>query len=314
MPAGVGSVFKFPEKSCTSLFAKWFKNLKVPLSLRKALNMSISVVKGNGERAIFSPNKLKQALESSGVDAKEQQRITELVTRRLYDGIPTSKIYKMAFSLLKKESHKMAGRYKLKNAIRELGPTGFPFEKLVGKIFESRGYQVETGVFVKGKCVQHEVDVVASKPGEMLMMECKFHSDYAANSGVKVPLYINSRFLDVKASWEQEYGKNIRYQGGVVTNTRFSTDAVQYGTCAGMMVVSWDYPADNGLKYWIDKLGLHPITSLISLTKAQKQTLLGKGIVLCSELEKNRELLRDLQITERKINKILREAQNLIAE
>lgn len=220
----------------------------------------------------------------------------------------------MAFDLLKKESHKMAGRYKLKNAIRELGPTGFPFEKLVGKIFENRGYEVKTGVIVQGKCVKHEVDVVARKPGEMLMIECKFHSDYNANSGVQVPLYINSRFLDVKATWEQKYGKNIRYRGGVITNTRFSGDAVQYGTCVGMMVMSWDFPAGNGLKYWIDKIGLHPITSLVSLTKAQKQLLLGKGIVLCSELEQNRDLLLEIKISERQIKKILREAQNLMEE
>jgi len=276
--------------------------------------MNISVVKGNGERAAFNPKKLKQALQSSGADSEKQDRITELVTRQLYDGISTAKIYKMAFDLLKKESFKMAGRYKLKNAIREMGPTGFPFEKLVGKIFESRGYKVETGIIVQGKCVKHEVDVVASKPGEMLMIECKFHSDYAANSGVQVPLYIHSRFLDVKASWEKQYGKDIRYQGGVITNTRFSNDAVQYGTCAGMLVISWDFPAGNGLKDWIDKTGLHPVTSLISLTKAQKQVLLEKGIVLCRELEKNRELLREIQINEGQIDKILREAQNLVKE
>ncbi len=282
--------------------------------MRKALYMNISVVKGNGERVVFNPEKLKQALQSSGVGYEEQQRITEKVIRRLYDGISTRQIYKMAFDLLKKESFKMAGRYKLKNAIMELGPTGFPFEKLVGKIFEDRGYTVETGVTVHGKCVQHEVDVVARKPGEMLMIECKFHIDNTTNSSVQVPLYIHSRFLDVKAAWEQQYGEHIRYRGGVVTNTRFSDDAMQYGTCAGLMVISWDFPTGNGLKYWIDKTGLHPITSLISLNRAQKQLLLGKGIVVCGELEKHRDLLREMQISEQQIDKILLEAQNLVED
>ncbi len=276
--------------------------------------MNISVVKGNGERVIFNPKKLEQALRSSGAGSEEQKKITEQVTRRLYDGISTRQIYKMAFDLLKKESYKIAGRYKLKNAIMELGPTGFPFERLVGKIFENRGYTVETGVIVQGKCVQHEVDVVARKPGEMLMIECKFHSDNTAKSSVQVPLYIHSRFLDVKAAWQQQYGENIRYRGGVVTNTRFSDDAVQYGTCAGLMVISWDFPTGNGLKYWIDKTGLHPITSLISLTRAQKQVLLEKGIVVCNELHKHRDLLLEMKISERQTNKILREAQNLVEE
>ena len=276
--------------------------------------MNVTVIKGNGERVLFDPEKLKQALMSAGAGIHEQQKITEQVSRRIYDGISTWQIYQMAFGLLKKESHKMAGRFRLKNAIRELGPTGFPFEKLVGSIFEKRGYSVETGVIVQGKCVQHEVDVVARKPGEMLMIECKFHSDYLANSGVQVPLYIHSRFLDVKAAWEAQYGKNIQYRGGVVTNTRFSDDAIAYGTCAGILVLSWDFPAGKGLKYWIDKTGLHPITSLISLTKVQKQWLLGKSIVLCSELPDNRSLLQEMEIPEKQRIRILQEAERLIQE
>ena len=276
--------------------------------------MDITVVKGNGERVPFDPEKLKQALQSAGAGRDEQERITSRVIRKLYNGIPTSRIYTMAFDLLKKESHKMAGRYKLKSAIMELGPTGFPFEKFVGRLFESKGYTVETGVIVQGKCVQHEVDVVASKPGEMIMMECKFHSDSTGKSSVQVPLYIQSRFLDVKAAWQKQYGETIRYRGGVVTNTRFSDDAVQYGACAGLLMISWDHPADFGLKYWIDQSGLHPVTSLINLTKAQKQHLLEKDIVLCSELAENRHLLEEVRIPERQIDKILREAAILVEE
>jgi hypothetical protein len=220
----------------------------------------------------------------------------------------------MAFDLLKKESLKTAGRYRLKNAIMELGPTGFPFEVFVGKIFETMGYEVETGVIVQGKCIQHEVDVIARKPGEMIMVECKFHSDNRTKSGVQVPLYIHSRYLDVKAAWEEQCGKDIQYRGGVVCNTRFSEDAVNYAKCAGLILISWDYPEDTGLKYWIDKTGLHPLTSLISMTKAQKQKLLEKGIVLCSQVKENWQILREIGLTENQINKVIREAGNLISE
>jgi hypothetical protein len=274
--------------------------------------MNIRVTKGDGEKVKFNPEKLKKALESSGAGKAEQEKIVSLVIKNLYDGIPTGKIYRMAFDFLKKESQRVAGRYKLKNAIMELGPTGFPFERFVGKIFETMGYEVQTGVIVQGRCVTHEVDVIARKPNEMLMIECKFHSDSLSKSSVQVPLYINSRFQDVKATWEKEFGLDIRYQGGVVTNTRFSEDAEKYGTCTGLQMISWDYPIDNGLKSRIDKSGLHPVTSLISLTKAQKQRILEKGIVLCSELNDNRNLLKEIGIQERQINRILREAGNLI--
>lgn len=275
--------------------------------------MEIQVVKGNGERVLFDRQKLKKALAFSGAGEQEQERITRIVASKLYNGIPTKKVYQLAFDLLKRESHKMAGRYRLKNAIMELGPTGYPFEIFVGKILEKMGYQVETGVIVQGKCIQHEVDVVAKKQGEMIMIECKFHSGNQTKSGVQVPLYIQSRYLDVKSAWEEKYGKNLHYRGGVVTNTRFSEDAIKYASCAGLLIISWDYPEETGLKYFIDRSGLHPVTSLISLTKKEKQSLLEKGIVLCSELEQKRDILRQMGIKESQIRKIIREADNLIA-
>ncbi len=276
--------------------------------------MQIQVIKGNGEAAFFDTEKLKQALQNAGAGPSEQKMIATAIESKIYNGISTKEIYKMAFDLLKRESHKIAGRYRLKNAIMELGPTGFPFEKYVGKLFETMGYQVETGVIVQGKCVQHEVDVIARKPGEMLMIECKFHSDNQTKSSVQVPLYIQSRYLDVKAAWELQYGKDIKYRGGVVTNTRFRDDAEDYGKCAGLLVISWDYPADTSLKSLIDKTGLHPITSLISLTKKEKQFLLEKGVILCNQLNENKLLLLEIGLTENQIKKVIREAGNLIAD
>lgn len=276
--------------------------------------MDIQVVKGNGQKVLFDKEKLSQALRSSGASAEDQERVSRKVATRIYNGISTREIYQIAFDLLKQESQKTAGRYSLKNAIMEMGPTGFPFEIFVGKIFETMGYEVETGVIVRGKCIQHEVDVIARKPGEMLMVECKFHSDNFAKSGVQVPLYIQSRYLDVKSAWEEQYGKNISYRGGVVCNTRFSDDAMNYAKCAGLVMISWDYPADTGLKYWIDKTGLHPVTSLISLTTNEKQFLLNKGIVLCGQLEENKFLLKEAGLTDSQIRKVINEATNLITQ
>ena len=71
--------------------------------------MSIHVTKRNGDKAVYNPEKLKQALQSSGAGKAEQGKITGIVTKRLYDGISTGKIYRMAFDLLKRESHRMQG-------------------------------------------------------------------------------------------------------------------------------------------------------------------------------------------------------------
>ncbi len=277
--------------------------------------MAINVIKGNGEKALFDVEKLKKALAHSGANIKEQEDIAKLLEAQLYDGIPTRKIYQMAHALLRKKSNRMAGRYRLKKAMMELGPTGYPFERFVGKLFELDGYEVETGVMVQGKCIQHEVDVVARKGNEMIMIECKFHSDSSRKCNVQVPLYIQSRYLDVKAAWEQIHGKEgMNYKGGVVTNTRFSDDATSFAECVGLHLISWDYPGNKALKYWIDKSGLHPLTSLHTINKKHKQLLLEEGIVLCRELVKQPLLLNKIGLTERQAKKVLSEAKNLIKD
>lgn len=278
-------------------------------------NNQISIIKTSGERVLFERGKLAAALRNSGANEDQINRIVSNVEKRLYDGIPSRKIYQMAYSMLKKESHRFAGRYKLKKAIFELGPSGFPFEYFVGKLFESLGYEVKTDQHIQGKCVQHEVDVVAIKPGEQIIIECKFHSDYKGKTNVQVPLYIDSRFRDIEAAWtrENKYEK-LNVRGFVVTNSRFTLDAIQYAECAGLGLISWDYPERNSLKYYIDESGLHPLTSLHSLKKHEQKLLLEKGIVLSRELLDRTDLLKEIGIDENRINKIQKEARQLIGK
>ena len=277
-------------------------------------NSNIKVIKGTGEQVAFDAGKLSTALKRSGAQPNEINQIIRQVESMLYDGISTKKIYQIAYSILRKKSHNVAGRYRLKKAIQELGPTGYPFEKFVGRLFESDGFKVEIGQIVHGKCIQHEVDVVAKKPGKQIMVECKFHGDSARKSDVRVALYIQSRFQDLKAAWKlNNPDSQTDYRGMVACNTRFSDDAMQYAKCAGLDLISWDYPAGNSLKDWIDRSGYHPITSLHSLKKREKKELLDEGIVLCRELIINADFLRKIGFNERQLSKVIKEARLLIA-
>jgi len=272
----------------------------------------ILILKSDGSRVPFSRGKLINALQNSGADHNQASQIVNQVEQRIYDGISSKKIYQFAYSLLKKKSHNTAGRYRLKKAILELGPSGYPFETFVGRLFESFGYHVKVGKQIKGKCVQHEVDVVATKPGEQVIVECKFHGDYRGKTNVQVPLYINSRFEDIKAKWAEDgQYKDLNVRGYVVTNSRFTQDAIQYAECAGLGLISWDYPKEGSLKYYIDRSGLHPVTSLHSLNKSQKKYLLDEGVVLCSELLSQKELLNNIAMKDTQIKKVLNEAMIL---
>ncbi|WP_445718103.1 ATP cone domain-containing protein [Flavobacterium sp.] len=267
---------------------------------------NINIIKANGDKALFQVEKLINSLRRSQANETLIQQIVEQVEAVLYDGLTTKQIYKMAFKMLKDKSSVSASRYKLKKALMELGPTGFPFEKLVGKIMEHEGFATEVGVIVQGNCVQHEIDVIAQKDNNHYMIECKYHSDQGRFCNVKIPLYIHSRFLDVEKQWERQKGHEAKlHKGGVYTNTRFTTDAIQYGKCVGLLMTSWDYPYGNGLKDRIDKSGLHPLTALTTLTKNEKAKLLDKGIVLCKELHENPTILDQIGIPKTRQKNIL---------
>lgn len=272
----------------------------------------VKVLKYSGELEAFDVNKLISSLRRSKADESLVQDIARSIQDKIEDGMTTKKIYQMAFRMLKGKARVSASRYKLKKAIMELGPTGFPFEKFVGAILGREGFDTKVGVIVQGNCVQHEVDVIAQKENKHYMIECKYHSDQGRFCDVKIPLYIHSRFLDVEKQWEQQQGHETKlHQGGVYTNTRFTTDAIQYGTCVGLLLTSWDYPKGNGLKERIDRSGLHPLTSLTTLTKAEKSKLLEKGIVLCKEINENPSLLEQIGLAKQRQKGILEDSEKL---
>ncbi len=274
--------------------------------------MNVNVIKKSGESILFDPEKLKQSLEKSGAGVSDIELILGKIENELFDGITTGKIYRSAYASLKKISSGAAGRYRLKEAIMELGPTGFPFEKFVGELLKYQGYQVQTGVIVRGKCVSHEVDVIARKDNKVLMLECKFHATPGKKSDVKISLYINSRFEDIKNRMKEERGDNgkiLGFRGGLVTNTKFTKDANDYGICAGLKMISWDYPSNGSLRRRIDISGLFPITCLYSLKKAEKKHLIERNVVMCKELCENESLIKDLGITQNRFNRIRNEVR-----
>ena len=272
----------------------------------------IKVKKSSGEKVTFSLDKLKSSLRHSGASDKDVQYILNVVRDELYQGISTREIYNRAYALLKKKKSIFASKYKLKKAIYELGPTGFPFERFIGQLMHYSGYTCNVGVIVSGKCVTHEVDVVAEKAKQTLYIECKFHNEEGLNCNVKIPLYINSRYRDIVD--KQANGDHSHTEGWVVTNTRFTKDAVVYGTCAGLKLLSWDYPKSSGLKDRIDRLGLYPITVSTLLTKREKNFLLGRDVVLCKQLLNDRFYLDHLGISDTRKSKILNEIALLCNE
>jgi len=222
------------------------------------------------------------------------------IKNHLYQDIPSAEIYQQINQILKTSSEPhVFSRYQLKQAIMQLGPSGYPFEKFIAALLQGLGYSVETGVIVSGKCINHEIDVVALKDNQHFMVECKFHNRSGTRSDVKVALYVKARFDDVASVFRQAW---------LITNTKLTSDAIQYGECAGMKMIGWSYPNKGSLQDLITDTHLHPITYLSSLSQSQKQQFLDNGIVLCKFLhQKNSEFFRSLNISADKEKEIRQE-------
>jgi hypothetical protein len=272
----------------------------------------LHVTKASGKQMIFLPGKLKHSLKRSGADEATSKQIVDDILIDAYDGISTQEIYKKAFRLLRQKSRQQAARYKLKHAIMELGPTGYPFEIFIGKIFEQLQYKVKIGQIIKGECVQHEVDVIAVKDNRLAFAECKFHNRPGIKCDIKIPLYVHSRYRDIENHYQKQPKTNGKiHEGWVVTNTHFTEDAIQYGGCTGLQLLGWDYPQGNGLKDMIDRMGLHPVTCITTLRNTEKQFLMDKKIVLSNQLLKESNLLKTLRIDDNRSKQIMTEIEGL---
>lgn len=271
----------------------------------------IMIVKANGKREAFNPNKVRQSLRRSGASKQTAEMIANQVKKEIKNNQSTSEIYKKAFRLLKKNSDStLAVRYSLKKAIRELGPTGYPFEHLIARLFEVQGYKVEVGKIFNGICVRHEVDVVAKKGSEKVLAEAKFRNRPGDSVPVGVPLYMRSRFEDILAKKNKNKLKDFRCM--IFTNARFSKDAIRYARCSGSMeLVGWRYPNNNGLEKIVEQSGLHPITVLDTLSKGEKKKLLKNGVVVCQDINQNPSKLSEIGLPKNKITKIIEQSKRL---
>jgi len=275
-------------------------------------NKLILIKKASGHEEAFSSDKLERSLLNAGAKKETILKIVADIEKWIYNGITTRKIYSRAFSLLRHEKTTSSLRYRLKQAILELGPTGYPFEKLIGKLFQQKGFNTEVGIIVEGNCVTHEMDVIATNDKVQHLVECKYHKDQGKQVSVQVPLYVRSRVDDIisKRQGMSEY-QGFSFSGWVITNTRFSEDSMQFGVCSGLNLMAWDYPAGNGLKENIEKFNLYPVTILKKLTIKQKQYLLNQGIVTCSQLLESSELVSSLELSKNKFNVLMKELNDI---
>ena len=243
----------------------------------------IYVTKADGSKQPFDKQKIINTCLRLQATPEQAQSIADKIEARAYDGIPTKKILQMVFQYMKKYRPAIGYQIDLKQAIAMLRSKP-DFEIFVAKLFEAMGYEVETNLIIQGKCIEHEIDVVARKGNEIILIEVKHHVNHHTYSGLDVFLQLNSNLEDLKEGYEN--GKNnFKFTRAIlICNTKVSDHARRYALCRGLEFIAWKFPTEKGLERLIEDYKLYPITFLKEIEKDEAYKLADVGIVTVKQL------------------------------
>ncbi len=271
------------------------------------------IVKADGSNETFDPERLRVSLHRSGAGEHTAMRIAEMITHTVTPGTSSKEIYTRAFALLRKEARPIAARYALRRALLELGPSGHPFEDFVSHLYRAEGWKVETRKIMKGHCVSHEVDFYASHPEQntFIAAELKYHNDPGYKTDLKIALYVKSRFDDIF-----DCDPTVRScpidRGLLVTNTKFTSEAIAYAECSGVELLGWGYPTHDSLFMRMSRAKVYPITTLTGLSRAEKHLLIEGGTIAVDQILRNRRTLDPLHLSPTRVGELLAEADGLL--
>ncbi|MFA6408009.1 MAG: ATPase [Candidatus Paceibacterota bacterium] len=272
------------------------------------------IIKAGGSKEAFDPTRLITSLRRAGAGAHTAERIAQAITETIVPGMSSKEVYARAFALMRRESRPVAARYALRRALLELGPTGHPFEDFISHLYRTEGWEVETRKIIQGHCVSHEVDLYASHPGQKahLAAELKYHNDPNYKTDLKVALYVKSRFDDIFSCDAAKRACPID-RGILITNTKFTSEAVAYSECAGVELLGWGYPTNDSLFMRMSRAKVYPLTTLTRLSRSEKRLLIESGSIAVDEIIHDRRRLDVLRISPDRIGALLAEADGLLS-
>ena len=217
---------------------------------------SLYVINSNGDRELFSFQKVYKSARAVGASEKLAREIARVIKKEAYPGIKTAEIFRKVKKLLHQETPKAALRFNLKNGIRKLGPTGFPFEKFIGQIFKKLGFKVKINQHLPGFCLKdYEIDFLAQKGNLVYVGECKYRNFPGERVHSKDALANYARFKDILNGpyFRAKRYRNFKIKTIMVTNTKFTTRSANYSRCMKVELLGWKYPQNKGLERLIEE-------------------------------------------------------------
>ncbi|MGD6807954.1 MAG: restriction endonuclease [Candidatus Bathyarchaeia archaeon] len=256
--------------------------------------MEIFVTKADGSKQLYNKQKIVQTSLRLGANSEEAERIAQQLELKLYDGISTRKILQLIFVLLRKPKPAVRNLFDLRRGISLMEPKP-EFEMFIRALLSHSGYTVTPNTILRGLCGEHEVDAIASKDGVTYFVEVKHHASYHALTGLDESRIARAIVEDVTEGYIRGLSE-IKIDGAmIVTNTRYSEHAINYGRCRGIIMVGWASP-EIGLRDLVESQKLYPLSCLRGISRQVRLRLVDEGIVLIKQL-----LMQDVGYLERKL-------------
>ncbi len=266
-----------------------------------------------GEKEPFSYRKVYVSARRVGLSDAKAREIALSVEKEIFPGIRTREIYSRVKGMLEQQDQKAAIRFDLKESIKRLGPAGYMFEKYAAEIFSYLGYKVKINQFIPGSCVVFEIDFLAEKDNFIYIAECKYHKEGKVD--LQVALANSARFDDISEVMSRKTFGEKDIKAIVVTNTKFTTEAIKYSECKNIDLLGWRYPAEQGLEYMIESRGLYPITILPSFKGKLAEIFMSQGKMLAKDVFDTaliKKISRNPEFTQRGLNTLIQEAEILL--
>lgn len=245
------------------------------------------VTKADGSREPFRLEKLIMSAERAGLDRRSARRAAESIARAAPEGVTTHRLYELLMDEIEKVSAPSAALLALRHAIADLDSRSF--ELYAMKALEASGYSCEWDRIIKGRSVEHQVDIVAKKNGETWLVECKRHFNPHRLTGLDVALQVHARLEDLQDGFVAGMNKYSFTGAWIFTNTKFSSHAIRYSNAKNIRMTGWR-SGEFGLEKLTEPYRLFPVTVLNIGMSAKSRLLENRAVTLQDILRSKRAL------------------------
>lgn len=240
------------------------------------------VVKADGTKQEFSSGKIINTCVRSGLSRIEAEKIAKKIKSLFHEGMTTHEIFSLIQHEIESRTEKKSYYIRLRYAIANLDPVSF--ELYVQEILDANGYKTSWNRLIKGKYVEHQVDVMAEKDDLRFLVECKHHFNSHRFTGLGTCLQVQARMEDINAV------RHTFNASWIFTNNKFSEHAKKYSKGIGIRLTGWRYERKFSIESMAHKSAVLPVTVLDITEQEAKKLLDSKIITIQDVIEKGKAI------------------------